>query len=126
MLVLLVQYYRKVGAMLLTKLEGIVPNRRACFDLLCLLENEYNCSIKLWLDANNPRGGEIGWTVYAAGSGFVWDHSDLDCYVGRSRVLDSDGGNVYPAIWSCLRQLADKLGKMDMSRLDSAHPLLAV
>jgi len=108
--------------MQLGRLEGIVPNRRACFDLLVLLENEYNCSIKLWLDANNPRGGEIGWTIYAAGSGFIWDHSDLDCYVGRSRVLDANDGNIYPALWSCLLQLHDKMKRVDVSALLPAHP----
>lgn len=91
--------------MKLGNLEGIVPNRRACFDLLVLIESEYNCSIKLWLDANNPRGGEIGWTIYACGSGGIWDRHDLDCIVGKARVLDADGGDIYRAIWACLRQL---------------------
>ena len=103
--------------MKLGNLEGIVPNRRACFDLLILIEQEYNCSLKMWLDANNPRGGEIGWTVYCAGSGGIWDNADLDCYVGKARVLDADGGNIYRAIWSCLLSLESCLHRAVMEKV---------
>lgn len=108
--------------MRLTHLGGIVPNRRACFDLLILIENEYNCSIKLWLDANNPRGGEIGWSVYACGSGGIWDHPDVDCLVGRARVLDAENGDLYRAVWACLVQLADRFAKVDLAGVPARPP----
>ncbi len=95
--------------MKLSALEGIIPNRRACFDLLVLLENEYNVSLNMWLDANNPRGGEIGWTVYVVGSGHIYDLDSATGILGEARVLDADGGNIYRAIWSALRSLESKL-----------------
>lgn len=98
--------------MKLDRLDGIIPSRQACFDLMCLLENEYNCSLKLWLDANNPRGGEIGWRVYCAGSGFVWDHDDLEHFVANALVLDAEGGSLYHAVWTCLRQLESRLKRI--------------
>ena len=98
--------------MKLDKLDGIIPSRSTCFDLLCLLENEYNCSLKLWLDCNNPRGGEIGWTVYCAGSGAVWDHDDIEHFVAKARVLDAQNGNLYAAVWSCLIQLESKFRRL--------------
>ena len=101
--------------MKLGHLEHIVPNRQACFDLLDLVESEYNVSIKFWLDANNTRGGEIGWSVYCVGSGGIWDYLDGAGTVGKARILDADGGNIYPAIWSALLQLESHFHRMKIA-----------
>jgi hypothetical protein len=104
--------------MKLSQLEGIIPNRTACFELMCLLENEYNCTLKLWLDANNPRGGEIGWYVYCAGTGSVFDHDDVSHFIAKSRVLDAHNGSLYSAVWSCLLQLESKFRRIAFDQVE--------
>jgi len=53
----------------------------------------------------------------------VWDRADLDCFVGKARVLDADGGNIYKAIWACLLQLESRLHRYAADSTLTALPI---
>jgi len=94
--------------MKLGHLEGIVPTRRSCFDLLCLLETEYACTITFWIKASSPPAGEVGWWVFANGSGDIWDAAHMAGFTASARVSEMHAGSLYPAIWAALLQLESR------------------
>lgn len=101
--------------MKLNQLEGILPNRRSCFDLLNLLETEYACTISFWISVSEPPGGLLGWRVYANGSGDIWDQLDPAGFTASALISEMHGGVIYPAIWATLLQLASR---MQQARVD--------
>lgn len=94
--------------MKLDRLEGIVPTRRSCFDLLQLLETEYACSITFWIRASEPPGGVLGWWIFANGSGDIWDRDNMAGFTGSALISEMHSGSIYPAIWAALLQLESR------------------
>lgn len=95
----------------LRKLEGIVPTRITCYQLVELLETEYAISITFWLTVSNPPGGEVHWRLFANGSGDLWDHIYMAGYTASARVSDMHQGSIYPALWATLVDMATQLGR---------------
>jgi len=94
--------------MKLGNLQGIIPTRRTCFDLLCLLETEYACTITFWIKPSQPPGAELVWTLFANGSGDIWDASYMAGFTATARISEMHAGSLYPAIWAALLQLESR------------------
>ena len=86
--------------------QRIVATAQSCADQLDQVEREYQVSINFWLKVNKNTGGPVEIELLASGSGDVFDLVPMHHGVVRSRVLVADAGSVYPALQSCLSQLA--------------------
>lgn len=106
----------------LGKLGGIIPGRRSCFDLLTLIEAEYDVSLSFWLDIASVTEGVYEYWVYANGSGDVFDIVHTRGGVSRARVSEANEGCIYPAIWAVLLKLESELSKVKKRRSESALP----
>jgi hypothetical protein len=86
----------------LTKLAGRIPTERNCCELLVLMEKEYDCCIKFWVDVRLQESGRYEIWLCAYGSGSIFDLLGDHYPVFRARVLSAQEGNLYPAMWSTL------------------------
>lgn len=108
--------------MKLGNLQGIIPTRRSCFDLLCLLETEYACTITFWIKPSQPPGGELVWTLFANGSGDVWDTLHMAGFTAAARISEMHSGSLYPAVWAALLQLESRFEQAGRPEV-TAHPI---
>jgi hypothetical protein len=96
----------------LQNLNGVLPTRRNCYALLEQLESAYQVKLAFWLKMSKPVGGEVQTRVYVAGSGNLFDLRDGLADSLSTLVLESQGGNLYAALWSLLCQLDSELRQL--------------
>lgn len=89
--------------------SGIIPTARTCYDLLVFIEKEYQCSIKFWVTVTLKPGGRVEYTLFAYGSGAVFDILPDGNAMCSSAILQSEGGNIYAPMWACLTNLETHL-----------------
>lgn len=76
-----------------------------CYALLLSIEDEYHVSIRFWIDLRKPVNGSVECWMYASGSGAIFDSMPNRDGVCASRILQTQNGNIYPALWTALSQL---------------------
>jgi len=98
-------YIVEVISMDLDNLSRVIPSRLTCYELIRLIEAQYECCIKFWLSIEKPPNSEVRTRVHLTGSGLVFDLVYSDNGPPTALVLESQGGNLYAALWSVLIQL---------------------
>jgi hypothetical protein len=104
------------------ELAKMIPNAELCYELLIWLEQAYDCSIAFWLSLEKHNGSGVDIWVLATGSGTIFDRLTIPARVPRSRVLQAQEGNIYPALWSCLLALESEFYRFQRPKLDRPFP----
>lgn len=106
----------------LSKLGGRIPTEKNCCQLLRLMEQEYDCCLKFWVDVRmNGSGANEIWLL-AYGSGNVFDLLGDSYPVFRARILPVQEGSIYHAMWANLVSMESELRRVAKPRSSATHP----
>lgn len=90
---------------------SVVPDARRCFDFVEFIEKEYSCHLKFWVTLRQTKEGLLEYTLFCHGSGDVFDVLPAGYGISTGAILQTEGGNIYRAMWSALTKLETLLLK---------------
>ena len=102
--------------------ELVNPTLLDCHVFLMAVEDHYHVSIRFWLDIRKPEAGSVECWVCAAGSGTLFDNLPAGMGIFKARVLNAQGGNIYPAMWTVIAHLENHLFSFGSPVNPTAHP----
>lgn len=80
-----------------------------CVRLQRWIESEYHCDIVWWVDLGYDDLRGAYYTLFASGSGEVFDHPRLKNKVARSHYYEGDPRTLAHGLYSCLLQVKTTL-----------------